>query len=371
MNSGRRDFLLGTLATGALFAVNGVPSRVFGGEKTSVKVISLEQCIAMTPQQMAENSEMVMAAWRYIQDSAREIRNTEMRAIVLGLLENPAPTISQRDEKILLTELKRQKLVDGKIESIFPVRTNPAQSPQPFYSAPGSGWNSHHAYPGGLATHVAFNVASAEALCDNYEKIFDMELNRDTVLASQLLHDLHKPWVFQWKADGSCLPEAGIAGTGAHHVLSVAESMQRGLSPEVCIAQACAHDHPGTSASEASVVDWLKAASMICGKDAKVSGVLAEDGRTLPLPRGTEGFITHLADHDWVLSVPAAQWLTVELKKIAAERYGMKGGDLDGRPFNSFRNYILSQKSAMELYGTYSKRGVVWLADEVGSLVRA
>ena len=41
---------------------------------------------------------------------------------------------------------------------------------------------------------------------------------------------------------------------------------------------------------------------------AATIGLLEKDGKTLPMPRRIEGFVTHLADHDWVISVPAAQW---------------------------------------------------------------
>ena len=66
--------------------------------------------------------------------------------------------------------------------------------------------------------------------------MFGLKLDRDVVLASQLLHDLHKPWVFQWQADGTCRKEEPLAATGEHHVLSIAESLRRGLSPELCVA---------------------------------------------------------------------------------------------------------------------------------------
>ena len=41
--------------------------------------------------------------------------------------------------------------------------------------------------------------------------MFGLKLDRDVVLASQLLHDLHKPWVFQWQADGTCRKEEPLA----------------------------------------------------------------------------------------------------------------------------------------------------------------
>ena len=126
------------------------------------------------------------------------------------------------------------------------------------------------------------------------------------------------------------------------------------------MAQACAHDHPGAAASEQLVVGWLKAAAVINGKDPFKAGLVGKDGKTLPMPRRMEGFVTHLADHDWVLSVPAAQWT-----------YGIKEADLTKKPFNQFRNYVLSQKTAMQLYGAYSTKGLDGLTAEIAEIVRA
>ena len=140
---------------------------------------------------------------------------------------------------------------------------------------------------------------------------------------------------------------------------------------EFGVAQACAHDHPGAAASEQLVVDWLKAAAIINGKDAVKAGLVEKDGKTLPMPRRMEGFVTHLADHDWVLSVPAAQWTVDALKQVAVRSYGIKEADLTKKPFNQFRNYVLSQKTAMQLYGAYSTKGLDGLTAEVAELVRA
>ena len=149
------------------------------------------------------------------------------------------------------------------------------------------------------------------------------------------------------------------------------ESLRRGLSPELCVAQACAHDHPGAAASEQLVVGWLKAAAVINGKDPFKAGLVEKNGKTLPMPRRMEGFVTHLADHDWVLSVPAAQWTVDALKQVAVRSYGIKEADLTKKPFNQFRNYVLSQKTAMQLYGAYSTKGLDGLTAEVAEIVRA
>lgn len=55
-------------------------------------------------------------------------------------------------------------------------------------------------------------------------------------LAGQLLHDIMKTSVFQWQPGGASLKEYTIAGQGAHHVLSIAESMYRSLPVEEVVA---------------------------------------------------------------------------------------------------------------------------------------
>ena len=115
----------------------------------------------------------------------------------------------------------------------------------------------------------------------------------------------------------------------------------------------------------------LKAAAVINGKDPFKAGLVEKDGKTLPMPRRMESFVTHLADHDWVLSVPAAQWTVDALKQVAVRSYGIKEADLTKKPFNQFRNYVLSQKTAMQLYGAYSTKGLDGLTAEVAEIVRA
>ena len=370
MNCSRRNFVLGGLASGALLMAGKYLPGTAHAAGTEIKAITLDECVSLTPEQMARQSARVMDAWKYLQDATAEVADPTLRAVVQEMLHNPAPGVAKSDAVAITAELKGQKLLKDDASALFPPCSDVSRSPQPFFTAPGSGWGSHHAYPGGLATHTALNVASCKALYDNYIAVSGLKLDRDTVLASQLLHDLHKPWVFQWQADGTCRKEEPLAGTGEHHVLSVAESLKRGLSPALCVAQACAHDHPGSAASEAAVVGWLKAAAIINGTDAVRAGLIEKDGKTLPLPRRMEGFVTHLADHDWVLSVPAAQWISAALKSVAADTYGLKGADLEGRPFNQFRNYVLSQTTAMRLYGVYSSSGTDALKREVAALVR-
>ena len=74
----------------------------------------------------------------------------------------------------------------------------------------------HHAYPGGLVTHTNLNTRVSVALYDGYRQVYDYMLDRDVVVAAQLLHDLHKPWVFQWGKDGQSRG-AGRGSAGHRH----------------------------------------------------------------------------------------------------------------------------------------------------------
>jgi hypothetical protein len=83
-----------------------------------------------------------------------------------------------------------------------------------------------------------------------------------------------------------------------------------------------------------------------------------------------EGFVCHLGDHDWILTVPAAKWLIPEMQKIAAAKYGMSDADLKGKKFNQFRNYVFSQATIMTLYNLYSTKGHDALAKAVADIVQ-
>ncbi|NCD26338.1 MAG: twin-arginine translocation signal domain-containing protein [Deltaproteobacteria bacterium] len=368
----RRDFLkLGGLAAAGVAALT-LPRFSWAG----VKAARLDDCMSMSAQDMAERSRLVVDSMRYIDDVVASIGNAEVRGIVAGIVKNPAPTImeSLMDEKnrwAVYEELKAAGWTELEFNKFLPPVRDAAKSPQPFLSAPGSGYGSHHCYPGGLVTHTALNLQASLAIHAGYKDVYGFDLDRDTVIASQVLHDLHKPWVFQWEASGSSRTEQKLAGTGEHHPLSVAESVRRGLPAEICVAQACAHKHPGFAKDEAEVVPWLKTAAILTGVDPVRKGLLDSTG-TLPQPRRMEGFVCHLGDHDFVLTVPAAQWLIPVMKDIAATEYGIQGeGESATRRFNALRNYVFSQTTVMNLYALYSTKGRDALAATVRSMVTA
>ncbi|HIU85034.1 MAG TPA: metal-dependent phosphohydrolase [Candidatus Aphodousia gallistercoris] len=361
----RRNFLQGSTLLGISVAAAAMtPIAAAAAAPKSCRTI--KEVLSMSEVDMAKNSDVVQSAHKTIASAANKIKDTSLRKLILSILDNPAPTIAQGNEASILSALKNENLIAADAKSVFPRIRNKTQSPQPFWSAPGSGYGSHHAYPGGLATHTALNVVSAQALYENYCLINNLELDWDDAVGGEILHDLHKPWVFQWEKDRSCRVEKTLAGTGEHHVLSIAESIKRGVKPSLVVAQACAHEHPSSKQGEALVVGWLKAASIIAGVDPVKRGLLASNQETLPLPRRMEGYVVHLADHDWVISSSACQWSVQALKKLAQEQYNIS----DEATFNAFRNYVLSNLTAMRLYGILSSQGPKAFANDVARVIK-
>lgn len=367
----RRSLLRG--ASAAALSASVLPAGflastpVMAAAAGEIRARSLKEVLAMTPVDMARESAAVQAAQKMLEESARRLPDQKLSKTILEIFRNPAPTVAAQDGAALLEKLKAEKMIDAGRASALPPCKSAEEAPQPFWSAPGSGYASHHAYPGGLATHTALNVASAEKLCESYDAVFGLKLDPNAAVGGELLHDLHKPWVFQWQADGSCRKEEPLAGTGEHHILSLAESMKRGVPAAVCVAQAMAHTHAGTQADEAQVVRWIKAAAIIAGKDPVAEGFLAPDGRTVPLPRRIEGFAVHLADHDFVISGPACQWAAEALYALGREKYGLSAQ----KDLNALRNYALANLTAMRLYGILSAEGKDAFAAEVARAVKA
>lgn len=351
----RRNFLkLSAVAAGAVLAGAALPSFAQGAKLKKVKLAD----IPSDNIEMAKGSELVQNAYRYLLSKIDTLRDPSLKSKVRGLYEDTTPTFLKNWEgrggaAAAYKALQAQNLIDPSKtpeDALFPKLADHAgKGPQPFWSAPGSGFSSHHPYPGGLATHCAANVEITLGLLRTYHEVMGYDPDYDTALAGQLLHDLAKPYVFQWNADGSSFKEYTIAGTGAHHVFSVAESIARGLPAREIVAQACAHDHPGTPDDEKQVVGWIKAAAVFANVNPAAIGLLSGDGEQLPAPLAQEGFIVHLGDHDWVLSSPAAASCVDALKEVAQKDLGFDQKMLEGKKFNALRNYVGSQYSFMRL----------------------
>lgn len=344
----RRKFLQLTAGAAIGAAMLNVPGMTFaaGAKVKAASYNNLPDAVTL-----AANSELVQLSYQKIKDAVKTIQDPSLARMTMDIVNNPVPTFMNNyqlpgSKRTVYNKLVAAGLLDSSktsLENFMPPYNG--SLPQPFYSAPGSGYASHHAYPGGLATHTAANLQISEGIYNTYTGLFNSDISHDIVIAAQALHDLAKPLVFQWNKDQSSLTEYQIAGTGAHHIFSIAEVIYRGFPVEEIVAQSCAHTIP-TGKDEQVVVGYLKAAAIIAGKDAEKLGLVTSKG-TIPTPHKQEGYITSLGDHDFVLSGPACQKSVAILKEIAAKDYGMSKADLEGEHFNRFRNYIGAQYSMM------------------------
>src|SRR5215470_10232246 len=281
---------------------------------------------------LAKKSPAVQTAYSYLISQAQQLQDDNLRTQTLDAISNPTTCVKHRanlspaQQQAILQQLLNAGLVDpndnatfpgGLIAGVFPAIVNDGsacpQLPQAFFSAPGSVFSGHHSYPGGLPIHEANNDTSDQYLANQYRAMYGhstfgfvaldpMVLNKppkerstvfidqDIIVGAPLWHDWAKSIVFQWNADGTEFPElnfggngvtdnnggAGNSKTGGHHIISVAESMARGLSPAFVITQACAHSNP-TSGNEYKVVNWLRAAAIMAQIDPVATGYLTKD----------------------------------------------------------------------------------------------
>lgn len=344
----RRKFLQLTAGAAIGAAMLNVPGMTFAAG-AKVKAANYNKLPDAVP--LAKDAELVQLSYKKIQDAVSSIKDSTLRSMTAEIINNPNPAFMENyqlpgSKRALYNKLAAAGLLDtSKISAEQLLPPYSGKLPQPFYSAPGSGYASHHAYPGGLATHTAANLCISEGIYNTYKDIFNSDISRDIIISAQALHDLAKPLVFQWQKDQGSLPEYTIAATGAHHILSIAEVIYRGFPVEEIVAHACAHTIP-TGKDEQVVAGYLKAAAIIAGKDAVKLGLVNSDN-TIPTPHKQEGYIVSLGDHDFVLSSPACQKSVAILKQIAAKDYGMTKAELEGEHFNRFRNYIGAQYSMM------------------------
>lgn len=344
----RRKFLQMTAGAAIGAAMLNMPGMSFaaGAKVKAASYNNLPDAVTL-----AANSELVQLSYQKIKDAVKTIQDPSLARMTMDIVNNPVPTFMNNyqlpgSKRTVYNKLVAAGLLDSSktsLENFMPPYNG--SLPQPFYSAPGSGYASHHAYPGGLATHTAANLQISEGIYNTYTGLFNSDISHDIVIAAQALHDLAKPLVFQWNKDQSSLTEYQITGTGAHHIFSIAEVIYRGFPVEEIVAQSCAHTIP-SGKDEQVVVGYLKAAAIIAGKDAEKLGLVTSKG-TIPTPHKQEGYITSLGDHDFVLSGPACQKSVAILKQIAAKDYGMTKAELEGEHFNRFRNYIGAQYSMM------------------------
>jgi hypothetical protein len=367
---------------------------------------------------LATSSPLVRTSRRLLAQRVDAIRDTALHAATQQALEDPGYCIAHRadltdaDKDAIVGALIAAGLLDANDAARFPGGGRAGvfppvlldgghcpRLPQRFYSAPGSPGSGHHTYPGGLVVHESFNSLSYQSFADNYRRVFgrsgldgsaevdglvprsDARLDQDTVIAAPLWHDWAKAIVLQWNADGSEFAELRVAGTGAHHVLGLAETMKHGFAADFILTQASAHTSPNDN--EARVVGYLRAAAIIARVDPIAKGYLRDAGGTLRLAAvrqlgnnlelnaaGRTNFLVeytlhNLSDGDWILAEPAVDLAELILTRLASTY----GADPQAATYVArFRNPALSYLSAERIVMLYGNGGISAVRRELDRL---
>jgi len=103
-----------------------------------------------------------------------------------------------------------------------------------------AGAYQHHSYSGGLLQHTVGVTELSITLCDLVENVYGGEIDRDTVLAGALMHDIMKCYTYEPRGDGSYMSSA-LGEKVDHLTLLVAELYKRGFPVDVIHVAASHH----------------------------------------------------------------------------------------------------------------------------------
>ena len=341
-------------------------------------VRSLEEVVAMSPDEMARASRVVTSAYNELLSVAASLEDAGYRRLMTECIAEPRVTFlemypSDADRRKLFAEMVRLGFFN-KADSPDEVWPRGHMDPQTYLTAPSSHNEFYNAHPGGLAVTVAYNVRMADAYTENYRHMFGLPINRDLPAAALCVHEYPKVWLYQWLDDGSWLEEPRTVYDDtwhAHCIYVTAELMHRRYDSRIVMAMAAAHQLSALDArmdGKRVVCSWvglervahfIKAAAVMAQVDPVDYGLLERKGRDMVLaPVPAEQWVTHLADMNWPYTMGAAHLYTWPLlRELAQEDFGLKGRDLGGRPMNQLKNYVWSQLGQIALYEILVREG--------------
>lgn len=302
-------------------------------------LLLLKAAYAETPEnrayQIAARQARLQKISKELGQEAEKLSDPKLRKDALALLETPRFEVFEArkaKEAELVQQLKKENLYSSNLP-LFPNR--PASH---FLSAPGSTWNGHHSYPGGLTYHTYFNLVAGLGFVDSYKKVYGIELNKDWVRLAAIWHDAAKTFTLEWKENGSCTEaENMIAGTAAHHIWAITEVLYRKYPSHFAVILASAHSPPFAGGGLQEMIGYLRAASILAGVSFQSAG-LTSDGKSLAHAPPLEAFVNHMDDHDYVLS-------STTMNKMAT----ISSQTLDEQDFWK-RNELFSKDSDISLY---------------------
>jgi hypothetical protein len=336
----RRELLIasGAAATAGLWGLKGAfaaevpgpyPYHTFSMDLDLPEPRSLAEVEAMTPEEIARSSRLIMAAYDEMLRVAASLENPAYRQVMTEIVARPKVTF---------------------LDDLYP----------------------------GMALVVAFNIRIADAHTENYREVYGLPVNRDIPACALGIHEYPKAWFHAWQPDGTYREEPrSLYGLTfhTHDIYVTAEMMHRRFDAALTTAVAAAHV---TGAIDAKiegrltrvtligpnmVADMIAAASVLAQVDPVAYGVLKRKGdkfelATLPVEQWT----THFGDMNWPYALGIAHPVTHDLLlRMAVQNYGISESDVKEfpyvRPFNQLKNYVWAQLGEIPLYEVLVREG--------------
>jgi len=139
----------------------------------------------------------------------------------------------------LTTEI-RDKALRGKVLDLLRNPTLDLDYPCLSVEECPGGAYQHHSYNGGLLQHTISVTKLSLTLCDLIEEVYGGKVDRDTVVAGALIHDLMKCYTYEPRGDGSYV-SSPLGDKVDHLTLLVAELYKRGFPVEIIHVAASHH----------------------------------------------------------------------------------------------------------------------------------
>lgn len=144
------------------------------------------------------------------------------------------------DEVEKLAAKIKEKTLRGKVLDLLRNPTLDLDAPRLSVEECPAGAYQHHSYSGGLLQHTVGVTKLSITLCDLVENVYGGEIDRDTVLAGALIHDIMKCYTYEPRGDGSYMSSA-LGEKVDHLTLLVAELYKRGFPVDVIHVAASHH----------------------------------------------------------------------------------------------------------------------------------
>ena len=139
-----------------------------------------------------------------------------------------------------LTTKIRDKALRGKVLDLLRNPTLDLDYPCLSVEECPGGAYQHHSYNGGLLQHTIGVTKLSLTLCDLIEEVYGGKVDRDTVVAGALIHDLMKCYTYEPRGDGS-YASSPLGDKVDHLTLLVAELYRRGFPVEIIHVAASHH----------------------------------------------------------------------------------------------------------------------------------